>query len=66
MAQLIKAPARRAGDPGSNPDPSENFSLEIINKYFHFFKLNLRLRPLKRSSDIMKLLKKAITDNMFW
>ena len=26
------APARRAGDPGSNPGPGENFFSQIINK----------------------------------
>ena len=30
MAQLVGAPARRAGDPGLNPGPDENFSLELI------------------------------------
>ena len=30
MAQLVKTPARRAGDPGSNPGPGENFSLKLL------------------------------------
>ena len=30
MAQLVRAPARRAGDPGSNPGPGENFSLKVL------------------------------------
>ena len=30
MAQLVRAPARRAGDPGSNPGPGENFFLELL------------------------------------
>ena len=30
VAQLVKALARRAWDPGSNPGPSENFSLKIF------------------------------------
>ena len=30
MAQLVRAPVRRAGDPGSNPDPGENFSLKLL------------------------------------
>ena len=30
MAQLVRAPARRAGDPGSNPGPDENFSLKLL------------------------------------
>ena len=30
MAQLVRAPARRTGDPGSNPDPGENFSLKLL------------------------------------
>ena len=28
--QLVRAPARRAGDPGSNPGPGENFSLKLL------------------------------------
>ena len=27
---VVIAPARRAGDPGSNPRPGENFSLNIL------------------------------------
>ena len=27
--QLVRAPARKAGDPGSNPGPGENFSLKL-------------------------------------
>ena len=27
---LVIAPARRAGDPGSNLDPGENFSLKLL------------------------------------
>ena len=30
MAQLVRVPARRAGDPGSNPDTGENFSLKLL------------------------------------
>ena len=30
MVQLVRAPALRAGDPGSNPGPDENFSLKLI------------------------------------
>ena len=30
MTQLVRAPARRAGDPGSNPGPGENFSLKLL------------------------------------
>ena len=30
MAQLVRAPARRAGDPGSNPGPGKNFSLNFL------------------------------------
>ena len=30
MAQLVGVPARRAGDPGSNPGPGENFSLKLL------------------------------------
>ena len=32
MAQLVKAPARRAGDPCSNPGPEENFSLKLTKQ----------------------------------
>ena len=31
MVQLVRAQARRAGDPGSNPGPGDNFSLKINN-----------------------------------
>ena len=27
---MVIAPARRAGDPGSNPVPGENFSLKLL------------------------------------
>ena len=30
MAQFVRAPARRAGDSGSNPVPGENFSLILL------------------------------------
>ena len=30
MAQLVRAPARRAGDPSSNPGLGENFSLNLL------------------------------------
>ena len=30
MAQLVRAPARRAGDPGSSPGPGENFSFKLL------------------------------------
>ena len=30
MAQLVRAPARRAGDPGLNPGPGENFSFKLL------------------------------------
>ena len=26
----LRAPARRAGDPGSNPGPGDNFSLKLL------------------------------------
>ena len=29
VAQLVRAPAREAGDSGSNPSPGENFSLKL-------------------------------------
>ena len=30
MAKLIRAPVCRAGDPGSNPGPGENFSFKLF------------------------------------
>ena len=30
MAQLVRAPARKAGYPSSNPGPGENFSLKLL------------------------------------
>ena len=30
MAQLVRAPGRRAGDPGSYHSPGENFSLKLL------------------------------------
>ena len=30
MAKLVRAPAHRAGDLGSNPGPGENFSLKLL------------------------------------
>ena len=35
MAQLVRAPARRAADPGSNPGPGENFSLKLLKQHFN-------------------------------
>ena len=32
MAQLVRAPARKAGDPGSNPGLGENFSLKLTSQ----------------------------------
>ena len=29
VAQWVRTPARKAGDPGSNPGPGENFSLKF-------------------------------------
>ena len=33
---VVIAPARRAGDPGSNPGPGQNFFSLIINKTIEF------------------------------
>ena len=33
MAQLVRAPTDKAGDPGSNPGPGENYSLKLTNKH---------------------------------
>ena len=30
MAQLVRAPAHRDGDLGSNPGPGKNFSLKLV------------------------------------
>ena len=37
---MVRAPAHRAGDPGSNPGPDENFSLIllILRTFYNFFK----------------------------
>ena len=32
MIQLVRGPARRAGDPDSNRGPAENFSLKLTTK----------------------------------
>ena len=32
LLNLVRAPARRAGDPGSNPGPGENFSLKLTTQ----------------------------------
>ena len=32
---VVIAPARRAGDPGSNPGPGENFSLKLLISTYH-------------------------------
>ena len=38
MAQLVRAPARRAGDRGSNPGPGENFfSYDLPDGYSESF-----------------------------
>ena len=36
MTQLIRAPARKARDPCSNPGPGENFSLKFLIKLSDF------------------------------
>ena len=37
-AQLVRAPARRAGDPGSNTGPGENFSFKFSLKLAYMFR----------------------------
>ena len=32
IAQLVRVPARKAGETGSNPDPGENFSLKLTTE----------------------------------
>ena len=40
---VVTAPARRAGDPGSNPGPGENFFSYIINIiYVVYYNIDLR------------------------
>ena len=34
VAQLVRAPARRAEDPGFNPGPGENVSLKLTMTYY--------------------------------
>ena len=33
---MVIAPARRAGDPGSNPGPDENFSLKLLKLLYMY------------------------------
>ena len=40
---MIIAPARRAGDPGSNPGPGENFSLKLILNHFIKFRFQRKI-----------------------
>ena len=43
---VVIAPARRAGDPGSNPGPRENFSLipsHRLIKVYILYLLNIRI-----------------------
>ena len=44
MAQLVRAPVRKAGDPGYNPGPGENFSLKLSIKF-------LFIKPSRCLSD---------------
>ena len=37
MAQLVRVPARRAGDPGSNPGPGEHFSPTLLTENYVIF-----------------------------
>ena len=32
MVQLVRAPAGKSGNPGSNPGPRENFSLKLTTQ----------------------------------
>ena len=41
MAKLVRAPAHRAGDLGSNPGPGKNFSLNLLTKEKIIFLLYL-------------------------
>ena len=34
---VVIAPTRRAGNPGSNPRPGENFSLKLIYIYIYIY-----------------------------
>ena len=46
MAQLVRAPTRKAGDPSLDPGPGENFFLKLINQYVlegYSEKLNFRV-----------------------
>ena len=43
MAQLVREPARRAGDPGSNPGPGENFSLKLLISIYQMVILKAKI-----------------------
>ena len=39
---VVTAPAHRAGDPGSNPGPGENFSLKLLTNGISYLKSILK------------------------
>ena len=51
MAELVRAPARRAGDSGSNPGPGENFSPKLLI-YSEFIRSQEKNLNLNRDSNL--------------
>ena len=59
MDQLVRPPARRVGDPGSNPGSGENFSLKLLKPKFYLdpydFVHNLKLCVPKKFKKSIRL-----------
>ena len=54
MAQLVREPARKVGDPGSNSDSGENFSLKLTIIFCHPYSKNVNLFPVLTRSFLLK------------
>ena len=56
---MVIAPARRAGDPGSNPGPGENFSLKLLIYIYNQKQLGAYradyTSPLNRLDNLLSL-----------
>ena len=64
---VVIAPARRAGDPGSNPGPGEFFSLKLLIKMVSLFNKNnqselheIKFLNLLRSLDVPERYEKCL------